>query len=214
MTLVKNYKYFIIGGIAVVLTIAFYIWLVNSPYFIGFKEWSQQNFAIYFSVLVFLKVVGLVWPPLPGGILTICSIPIIGALGAYLADLTGSIIGSVISYYLAFRYGYPFLEKIFDKSVIARIRNIKIRKNREFEAMLTMRIFGMTVVELVSYGAGLLRVRFRNFIAGVVLSHFLVGIPVFYFMNNIFLGRDLIISLILVVVMLAFFYLTRKRYFE
>lgn len=198
----------------VALTVAFFAWLVSSSYFFQFKEWSQQNFAVYFTILVFLKVIGLVWPPLPGGVLTIGSIPVIGAMGAYLADFLGFIIGSIISYYLAFYYGYPFLEKIFDKSVIERLRKIKIRKDRELEAMVTMRIFGMTIVELVSYGAGLMRVKFSNFILGAILSHFLIGIPVFYFFNNIFLSRDITISLVFVLVAVIFFYLTRRRYFN
>lgn len=211
---IKDYKHLTLLTLGTIVTLAAYWWFIKTPYFEIFKDWSQQNFKTYFTVLVSLKAIGLVWPPLPGGVLTIGSIPVLGWLNAYLADLLGSIFGASAAYFIARRWGYQFIKKIFDEATIERIKKIKIKKHREIEAIFFLRIFGGTIVEAVCYGAGLLNIKYLNFAIGTIASHVVLGVPFYYFTNNIFEGKNFIFNLIIVAIFIPWALVAKKRYLE
>lgn len=195
-------------------TLIFYLWFIKSPYFGGFVSWSQKNLIIYFSVLLLIKITGIVWPPIPGGLLTLGSIPVLGWPLAYCADLLGSFIGSSIAYFLARRYGLGFMRKIFDEDMIMKIQKVRVKPHREIESIFLFRFFGGTIIEVICYGAGLLRVRFSNYLIATVLSHMALGIPAFYLTHNILAGRGILINLSLALIFVIIFYTFKERYFE
>ena len=67
---------------------------------------------------------------------------------------------------------------------------------------------------VVYYGAGFLKIPFGKFLIGASLSHIVVGVPSFILANNIFSGKNLILTGILSVVALIFVLTTKGRYFE
>lgn len=194
-------------------TILAYLWFAKSSYFIVFTNWAQQNFIILFLILILIKIIGIIWPPLPGGVFTIGAIPVMGWFNAYLADLLGIIIGSGLAYFLGKKYGYALLNKIFDASVITKIKNINIEPKREIESIFLLRLFGGGVlIEIVSYAAGLFRISFRNFLLGSLFSHLAIALPFFYFAGNLFSGKNLIVNIILGVIIVGIFIKFRRRY--
>jgi len=209
----KSHKHLIVLVAAAAATIVFYVWFVNSDYFGAFKAWSLKNLPIYVLALLSLKIIGIVWPPIPGGVLTLASVPVLGWKLAYTVDIVGSIIGSSIAYFIAKRSGLKFMRKIFDDETIARITRLKIKKDREIEAIFLMRLFGGTVVEVICYGAGVLGVRYRNFLLASVLSHLPLGIPIFILADNLLAGKGFM-SVILIAIVIVLFYKLRHRYFE
>ena len=62
-----------------ILSVVLYLWFIKLPIFQHFVLWVQQNLLLYFLFLIFLKILGIVWPPLPGGLFTLGSIPAIDA---------------------------------------------------------------------------------------------------------------------------------------
>ena len=211
---IKNYKHIIFVAIGMAATILAYWWFIKTPYFEVFKSWSRQNFILYFLVLVTIKVVGLIWPPLPGGVFTIGSIPVLGWLPAYSADFLGSLLGASAAYFIARKWGYQFIKKIFDEITIDKIKKIKIKKHREVEAIFFLRIFGGTIVEAVCYAAGLLNIGYPSFLIGTIASHAALGIPVYYFTNNLFEGKNFLINLAIVAIFVPWAFIARKRYLE
>lgn len=195
-------------------TLIFYLWFIHSPYFAGFVVWAQKNLLIYFSVLLFIKIAGIVWPPIPGGLLTLGSIPVLGWPLAYSADFIGSMIGSSAAYFLARKYGLDFMKKIFDEDTIEKITKVRIKPHREIESIFLFRFFGGTIIEVICYGAGLLRVRYSNYLIATVLSHMALGIPAFYLTRNILVGRGILINLSLAILMVILFFKLKHRYFE
>jgi uncharacterized membrane protein YdjX (TVP38/TMEM64 family) len=73
---------------------------------------------------------------------------------------------------------------------------------------------GGTVLEAICYGAGLLGVKFKNFLIASVVSHSIVGLPTFYFANNLLEGRNVTITAVSVVVAVLIVYKYRHRYLE
>ena len=210
----KTHKHIIILAVAALATLLFYLWFVRSTYFEGFKIWSQSNLVIYISALLVIKILGIVWPPIPGGIFTLASVPILGWKLAYGVDLLGSAIGSSMAFFIARKWGWQFLRKIFDDAALAKIKRVKIKKEREFETIFLMRIFGGTIVEVVCYGAGVLDVGYGNYLFATILSHLPLGIPLFYAAGSILNGNGAVLSLVFLAFAVLLFYKFKNRYFE
>lgn len=196
------------------ITFAVCWWFTHSQYFPGFLEWASRNLVLLYCLLVLIKIAGIIWPPIPGGLFTLFSIPVLGWTKAYSADFLGSVIGSSIAYAIARMWGYQFLRKFLDKTTLEKITRIKVVEHREFEAIFVLRIFGGTLVEVICYGAGLLKVAYKNFLAGSIASHLLVGIPSYYLVSRAFQGGLNALSVVLALVLIPVLFKLRKRYFR
>ena len=195
-------------------TIALYFWFTKSPYFASFSIWTQQNLVLFYTTLLLAKILAIVWPPLPGSLFTLGSIPFIGWFQSFLIDLIGALIGASIAYFLGRRYGYPFLEKVFNEELVQKIRETKIRPNREIESIFMGRLAGNgNLMELVCYGAGVLRVRFRNFFIASFLAG-LLSLPIYYLGGNLFDGSSILIGVLVGGVTLLLFWKLKGRYVE
>jgi uncharacterized membrane protein YdjX (TVP38/TMEM64 family) len=210
----KSYKQIIILFSFTVVTLVAYLFFVRSSYFDSFSGWAQHNFILFFIILVVIKIIGIVWPPINGGLLTLGSIPVIGWLPAYLADLIGSTIGSTIAYYIAKRFGLLFMKNIFDEETITQVQKIKVKPIKEFEAIFLSRMFGGSIVEVICYGAGLLNVRFSRYLPASILSHAVVGVPFYFFAGDIIAGRNFIINGTFAVILIVLFMFARHRYID
>lgn len=208
----KNTYLFLAFVIAVVLA---YFWFAQTSYFVDFKEWSEQNLLIFVSVLFIFKVVGIIFPPIPGGLLTLGAVPILGWWQAYLIDFAGAMTGSSLAYFLGKKYGNVILSKFFDPKIIERVHKIKIRKNRQIESIFVLRfLVGGTFTEIVCYAAGILGISYRNFLIGSILSHIVLGVPIYYFAYNLFDSRRILINLLILAIAIPLIWKFRGRYLE
>lgn len=197
------------------ITLFLFYWFFKSPYFLVVDSWIKQNMVLYVFSLFVYKSIGVLFPPIPGGLVTMASIPFLGWLGAYLVDLFGSIFGGIIAYYLGKKYGHPLMLKILGEEVTKRIEKVKIKKNREIEGIFVYRVaLGSTILEAVYYGAGYLKIGFKNFLIGSILSHVVVGVPTFFLANNIFNGQNVVLTVVLTILGVMFVLFTKARYFE
>lgn len=197
-----------------IVTIILYFWFIRTPYFEAFNIWTRHNLVIFYVSLLLAKILAIVWPPLPGSLFTFGAIPFIGWFQSYLVDLVGSLIGASIAYFLGKKYGYPFLAKIFNVNILQKIQQIKIRKDREIESIFIGRMAGAgNIMELVCYGAGVLRVRFSSFIIASFLAN-LFALPLYYAGGNILKGGNIILGIIFGAVTLFVFWKIKGRYIE
>lgn len=198
-----------------VVTIVLYVLFLRSMYFQSFLAWSQQNLVLYCLVLFTLKVSAIVYAPLPGGLLTLGSIPVLGWKLAYIIDFFGSMTGASIAYFLGKKYGLKFMAKIFDQATLDKIQKIKINKKRETEGVFVLRVLtGSSILDALCYAAGLLNIRFRSFLIGSIFSHLVVGLPAFYLSSNLFNVKNLLLNLILISIAVAVLYKIKGRYLE
>lgn len=212
---IKSKKYIVLLVLLTILTlIGFYIFN-QSHYFQSLIAWSKNHKILFLTILFLIKISGVVWPPISGGIFTLGSIPFIGWFPAYLVDFSGSFVGSTIDFYLGRKYGYPFLEKIFDESTIDKIRKIKIKPGREIETVTYLRIFtGSLFMEAICYGAGLLNIKFSRFVIGSIISHLVVGIPTFYLIGGIFNINNLTFGILGFAIIIPLFIKLKGRFLE
>lgn len=211
----KTFWYSSLFIIIFILTLVLFYWFFKSPYFLIVDVWVKKNIVLYIVSLFIYKSIGVLFPPIPAGLVTMASIPFLGWFGAYTVDLLGSIAGGMIAYYLGRKYGHPLLLKILGEEITKKIEKVKIKKSREIEGIFVYRVaLGSTILEAVYYGAGFLKIGFRNFLIGSILSHIVVGIPSFYLTNNILNGQNIILTAILTMIGIIFIIFTKGRYFE
>lgn len=211
----KSYIYsaFFIG--IFIVTLVIFYWFFKSPYFLIVDNWVKENKMLYIVYLFIYKSVGILFPPIPAGLVTMASIPFLGWFTAYLVDFFGSIFGGSIAYFLGKKYGHPLLNKILGNELTRKIEKIKIKKDKEIESVFVYRIaLGSTILEAIYYGAGFLKIGFKNFLIGSMLSHIVVGVPSFFLANNILNGQNIVLTIALTVVGIVFVLFTKGRYFE
>ena len=212
-SLFKQYKFVVLIGVAFIATIIIYNVFAKTESFQSLLVWSSHNLIWFVLILTLIKIIGIVWPPLPGLVFTIGAIPIIGWLPAFSVDLVGSIIGSSFVFWLARRYGHKVILKIFGESGLKQTQRLKFNPHNELEALIIMRIFGGPVSELVSYGAGITNISFRNFVMGTLFSNLLVMLPLFYLAGLAFSNGGLFFGIIPLFIGILILYTLRKRYF-
>jgi uncharacterized membrane protein YdjX (TVP38/TMEM64 family) len=76
------------------------------------------------------------------------------------------------------------------------------------------RLFGGSIVEVVCYGAGLLKVRFSRYLPASVVSHAAIGVPFYFFAGDLIAGRNFFINGMLVVILILLFMFARNRYVD
>lgn len=208
-----GYTFAIIIASAFILTLLGYSQFSHSEAFVEFTEWSRQNIFLLILILFFIKLIGIVWPPLPGIVFMIGAIPLIGWLPVFLIDFSGAILGSVIVFNISRKYGPKVVLKLFGKSGLAQVQKFKFNPQKEFEAVLIMRFFMGSISELISYGAGLTNIKFKNYFWGTVLSYLIIGIPLFYMLGLVLDGGNLLFSAVPLGLGLLIMFVLRKRYF-
>jgi len=207
-------KHLIVTILAFIVPLVAFLWLKQSGRFPDFNVWANNNFLLFIVVVFIFKTIGYIYPPMPGGIFTLASVPVIGWLNAYLLDLAGTVVGSTVAYILGRKYGVGFLQKLLDAVTIEKIKNLKIKKNRELESIFMFRILVGSFAEAIAYGAGVLKIGFGNFMVATIVSHAVLGIPAYYLAKNIFSAPNMIVSIVLAGVFIWLLYKLKGRYFE
>ncbi|MFZ2199994.1 MAG: VTT domain-containing protein [Microgenomates group bacterium] len=202
-------------SLIVVLSVVGYSWLINQPFSQQIGWFAQTHRYLLIGILVGVKVLGLVWPPLPGGIFNLAVIPFIGWQLAYLSDLIGTIMGAGICYLVAKRWGDKLLTKIFDEETVKKITDTKVKGNRQTEFSFVMTITSRLIMtEFSYYAAGLLKINFGKFIVGAIGSHILLGIPSYYFMNIMFETNTLYLGIVGWLIVIPLWSKIKERYLE
>jgi uncharacterized membrane protein YdjX (TVP38/TMEM64 family) len=209
-------KYLFFLGLIFLVFVGSYTWFSQTQYFEIVKGVAQNNKIAFIFILIIVKILSIIWPPLPGGLFTLGSIPFIGWPGAYFADFTGSWIGSSIAYFLGKKYGFSLLDKLFNEEIIKRIKSIKVKESKQTELVIVLRVFtGSIFLEAISYGAGIIGIKFSSFFLGSVISHIIVGVPVYMFAQKALVSpQNIVFNIVLIAIIFAILYKVKGRYFE
>ena len=211
--IIQNKQLLLYVGLLLTLSLLFNR-LSESSWFSLLFEWSKSNKIILFGLLVLIKIIGIVWPPMPGGLFTVASIPLLGWQTAYAADLVGVLLGGGVAYRLGEKYGQKLVNNLFDAELAAKIGKAKIREGKEIEAIFMIRVIsGGVILEAVCYASGLLKVKFKNFAIGLVSSHLVVGITSFFMASLLFTKENQILGILSLLIAIPVLARLKNRYF-
>ncbi len=135
------------------------------------------------GILIFIvlaKAASIVYPPLPGIILTLAMIPILGWQKAYTVELAGSLLGVTAAYWLGKKYGEKLIKWIAGAKLLAKIKAVKLKPGSQFEAAFVLRTAsGGTLSDIFAWGASLIGLRFWPYLFGHLANHVLATLPIF-----------------------------------
>lgn len=161
-------------------------------YIDSFGQWSILVFliistirplAVFIPITILTLVAGRLYGPIYGAALAILSI----------------IISSSVAFYISRNLGKSFVEKLI-KDKAEKI-NLEIEKSG-FKIIFIMRISGIFPLDIVSYAAGLTKVKYRDFIFATILGSMLETCSVAFMGHHIDkpLSPGFILSVILVII--------------
>jgi uncharacterized membrane protein YdjX (TVP38/TMEM64 family) len=210
----KSWTYIFVLTLFTVLTVWGYLYLVNEFGLENIQDWAFNNFYYIFFVLLFVKVLGIIWPPLPGGAFIVASVPAIGWFWAWIIDFLGVFIGASLAFRTSSKHGLNILSTFLSEDLIDKIEKVRVRKKNETEFVFIISLISGPVAEAVYYGSPILKVEYRHFIVGVLMANAVYSLPSLYLVENFLTGDAILFSTILMILLLSIFSLFRKRYFE
>jgi len=163
-------------------------------------------------LLILWRIIGIIFPAIPAGVISFAAVPIFGWFHTYIYTVTGIMIGTSISFFLARKFREPLVKRFVPLKRIHKIEN-KLTERQEFLAIIGIRIFTVPVMDFSSYVAGLSKISFPKFFLATLIAS-LPDIAIFYFGEQFyktFLGRSLIIA-VSVLFFIATGYFVIKRF--
>ncbi len=206
----RRRNFFLIFGLVVLILVAVYL---------IFRDSSKQLFLLIEThsylgpiLLIFWRIVGIIFPAIPAGVVSFAVVPIFGWLKTYLYTLTGIMIGTSTSFFLARKFKEPLVKRFVPLKRIHEIED-KLTERQEFLAIIGIRLFTSPVMDFSSYAAGLSKISFPKFFLATLIAS-IPDIAIFYFGEQFyktFFGRSLIIA-VSVLFFIATGYFVIKRF--
>lgn len=181
----SNKKFWVIT--CVLLTILVFLFGYN------FKDIKNINLKLVedyiksygsWSIAVFL-IISAIRPLavfIPITVLTLISGSLYGPIYGFIFAMFSIIISSNVAFLISRYLGRAFLEKLMKKKT-DKI-NLKIEKNG-FKIIFIMRISGVFPFDMLSYAAGLTKVKYSEFMLATLLGSFMETFSVAYMGHNI-----------------------------
>jgi uncharacterized membrane protein YdjX (TVP38/TMEM64 family) len=193
------------------------IFLTVPGYFI--QSWYTNleiNPSLEVLVLVVLaKAASIVYPPLPGIILTLAMIPILGWQKAYIVELIGSLLGVTVAYWLGSKYGEKLIKWIAGETLLKKIKAVKLKSGNQFEAAFVLRTAsGGALSDTLAWGASLIGLRYWPYLLGHLANHVIATFPIFLLLGLSIKLHSWLIALPVMVLAWFIIWRFRGRYFE
>lgn len=197
-----------------VFPILYYLFRDN-PSLISLVHMLRANQTAFLAAIFLGKAVSIVYPPLPGNIITLAAIPVAGWAWAYAADIAGSALGVTISYFLGQQYGTPILRWAVGDKLTDRITAIKTKSRHQVIAAFILRTgTGGILSDGLAWGASLIGFRFPAFITGHLLSHLVTTLPIFYLLGISLSINSALIVIPTVISSWILIYIFKGKFFE
>lgn len=118
---------------------------------------------------VFLQIVQVIIPLIPGGISTGVGVIIFGPLWGFVYNYIGIVIGSIIVFFIARKYGMPLIKKMFKKELIDKYIGW-LNKGKKFEKLFAAAIFlPVAPDDFLCYLAGVTDISVKKYVAIIIL---------------------------------------------
>ncbi|MBA3723893.1 MAG: TVP38/TMEM64 family protein [Candidatus Levybacteria bacterium] len=152
----------------VVLSLLFVIFLLPQ-YQEQIIKFSVDNPVLAPGILVLWRLIGVVIPPIPAGILAFTLIPIFGWFWVFLYSTIGLLSGAVIAFLLARKFREPLVKRFVPLQELNKWEG-KLSDSNELWGFILIRMTTGPVMDFISYLAGLTKLSFGKFFFATLLS--------------------------------------------
>src|SRR4030042_3578381 len=105
----KRVRLFVI--LFILLLVLLLIFLFSRNYPLSIIQFIKYNHYIGPPFLVLWRTIGIIFPAIPAGVVSFAVVPIFGWLETYLYTLSGILIGTSISFWLARKFREPLVKR-------------------------------------------------------------------------------------------------------
>ncbi|MCA9392049.1 hypothetical protein KC614_02485 [candidate division WWE3 bacterium] len=187
----------------------------GTDFVINLSATIQQHRLIYLVALFCTKTISIIYPPLPGIVATVASIPFVGWEAAYVTDILGSLTGASITFYLGKRYGLSILNHVLGEKITSKVKTIQLKDQNQIEAAIFLRFAaGGLLSDALSWGASLIGFSYISLIAGYIIFHLITILPVFIILSTSISVQTGIIGAVMFFVAWLVIIKFNGRYFE
>lgn len=166
----RNFKLFKYAGTLIIIGILIYI-INQSKLFDGYSPEYFKNYIQSFGIfapIVFIILFTLVPLTLfPDSILAIAGGMIFGITKGSVYIIIGAVCGGSLSFFISRLLGKGFVNKLIKKDINKLDNNIK---ENGFILILLLRLIPLFPFDIISYSAGLSKIRYKDFILATVLG--------------------------------------------
>jgi len=208
----KKKHFFILGGCVLFVFSILVIFFASNDYNNDLIKLIKDNPFIGPILLIVWRIIGIIIPAIPAGVVSFAVVPVFGWFKTYLYTVTGILIGTSISFWLARQFREPLVTKFVPLKKLHKLED-ELSERKRFMAILAIRLFTVPVMDFSSYAAGLTRISFPKFFLATLIAS-LPDIAIFYFGEQLFktlFGKSVIIA-VGVLFFLATSYFIIKRF--
>ena len=165
-------------------------------------------------VYMLMMIIAIVFAPIPSSPLAIFAGTVFGLWWGTLWTIIGASVGALIAFFIARKFGRPFVVKILSEKKLSEIEARFSERNLVLTVFL-LRLLPLPLFDAVSYAAGLTHISVRGFtfatITGLLPLSFLFSYAGDLLSENIFLFSLGVITFSLLLVILLKTYHTRCK---
>ena len=189
----RKRNFFLIFGFLILFLIGIYFVFQGSPEKVIV---TISNHPFLGPLLLILwRIIGIIVPAIPAGVVSFAVVPIFGWLKTYLYTVSGIMIGTSISFFLARKFREPLVERFVPLKKLHKLEG-ELSERKRFMAIVLIRLFTVPVMDFSSYAAGLTRISFPKFFLATFIAS-LPDIAIFYFGEQLYktvFGKSIIIA--------------------
>ena len=162
-------KYAVLITLGFTLSLFFFlIWWIP-PRADAFIAFSEAHRFIGPVLVILWRILAIVVPPIPGGIISFALIPVFGWFWSFVYATIGLLIGTSIAFWLARRFREPLAQRFVPLRELHQWEQ-KFSQRMEFFAFLGIRFTTGPIMDFISYAAGLSSISFRKFFLVTFIS--------------------------------------------
>lgn len=120
-------------------------------------------------IVIVLRIIAMVIPPIPGGIFSYALIPTFGWFLSYLYASIGVTIGAIIAFLIARKFREPVIARFVPLQQLHKWENT-LSSRTEFTAFLMIRLTTGPIMDFISYIAGLTKISFPKFLLATIIA--------------------------------------------
>jgi uncharacterized membrane protein YdjX (TVP38/TMEM64 family) len=173
-----------------------------------------RNFVLDFGIFsplifIFIVILQIIFAPIPGQVVGLAGGYIFGTTLGTIYSMTGLIIGSFLTFYLARKLGRPFVEKMVNKKTLKKWD--KIISNKGILILFWIYLLPALPDDAIGYIAGLTNIKIKNLVLISAIGRF-PGVIVLSLMGaGVASQNNLLVTILFITMMIVSIIIYLKR---
>lgn len=199
------------AGILLLSSLAITVFLLRPSNIEAGIAFADRHTVIGPLLLIGWRILGIIFPALPAGVISFAVVPIFGWLHTYIYTLLGILIGTSIAFFLARIFREKLVERFMTLKKIHKLES-EISKKKQFLAIVAIRLFTVPVMDFSSYIAGLTKISYKKFALATAIAS-IPDILIFYLGEEAYkkiFGKSIFVAVIGLFIIASSYYIFKK----